>query len=82
VSSSRTRKKKGAPSGAPSRTTGRAARRKAADRGVIQRLAAPVALILAALLALGSLGYWVQSRTNTAKPELFPGTPANRTSNP
>jgi hypothetical protein len=75
VSNSRDRTKKGASNGAPSRASkgGRAARRKAGERGIGQRAGATIALVLVALMSLGGLGYWAQSRaSNPIPPVLTP----------
>ncbi|HLO01611.1 MAG TPA: GerMN domain-containing protein [Symbiobacteriaceae bacterium] len=76
MSSSKTKKRKGAPSGAPSRAGGRSSRRRTGERGVAQRAAPPVALILVVLIALGTLGWWVQSKGPKPTPALTPEAPA------
>lgn len=66
---------KGKPKRAtPSRSGGgRATRRKAGERGVGQRAGAAIALVLVALMSLGGLGYWAQSRaSNPTPPALTP----------
>lgn len=51
---------------------GRAARRKESGRSTNQRVAAAVALVLVALMSLGGLGYWAQSRAANQTPPLTP----------
>lgn len=75
MSSSRTKKRKGAPSGAPSRSGGRKTGRRSTGRGGAQKAAAPIALILVALIAVGALGWWVQSKNQKETPALTPETP-------
>lgn len=76
MSSSRTKKRKGAPSGAPSRSGGKAKARRSSGRSSAQKAASPVALILVALIAVGALGWYVQSKNPQPAPALTPEKPA------
>lgn len=68
MSSSKTKKRKGAPSGAPSRTRGRSSGRSSSGRSRSAKAASPVALVLVALIAIGALGWYVQSKGPTTPP--------------
>lgn len=78
MSSSKTKKRKGAPKGAPSRARGGSG----SGRSTTQKAASPVALLMVALIAIGALGWYVQSKDPQGAPAITPGSAAGAASAP